>query len=277
MTKDLNTILIPINNELTFIQDDIFDSILSKVSLANEVSKYAIGSKGKRIRPAITLLCYKAISEELVTPEIQNLACAIELIHTATLLHDDVIDEAEVRRGQESVNKKWSDKVSILSGDFLLAQGLLKISSLKNLEIIELFSSSLIEICEGELFQISTLNTQPTIEQYIKKSEQKTAKLFVLAACTPAIFLNQSQEIIENFKNYGKNLGIAFQIINDLKDTNSIDEKQGILNAPQIIGVEKAKELACEYLSQAKDSLKAIPDSIYKESLISLCDISILH
>lgn len=302
---NLNLIFQPIETELNKLKNELVGSVFSNLEIINSINTHILSSSGKLIRPTITLLVYNAISSEKIDNKIFDLATAIEIIHTATLLHDDVIDESDIRRGKLSVNKQWSDKIAILGGDFLLAQALLKLTRLNNPSILELFSQSLIDICEGELFQLNSHNQLPSIEDYLKKSEQKTAKLFALASTSPAILLGMPDEIVSNLRNYGLNLGIAFQILNDLKDFESIDMKSGVITAPVIFGalentqiqtniqnkayevamkaikqtsaIEQTKNLASKYLMEAKSSLASIKESEFKNSLLNLCNLSILH
>ena len=237
-----------IKPELTAFNENFGKTMKSNVPLLNIVTKYLLRRKGKQIRPVLVFLSAKTIG----TPnEASHVAASlIELLHTATLVHDDVVDDAMERRGFLSINALWRSKIAVLLGDFLLAKGLLLSVEHKQYQLLEIVSEAVKEMSEGELLQIQkTRKLNITEEEYFKIITKKTATL--LAACTAsgARSVTADEDIVSKMKMLGLNLGIAFQIKDDLFDYeqtsitgkpkgNDIKEKK--LTLPLIAALEKA-------------------------------------
>jgi octaprenyl-diphosphate synthase len=206
LKKDLNKI------ERTFKK-----YTLSEVDLATKISNYILFSGGKRVRPSILLLGAKMCGYENV--ELYDLACAIELLHTATLLHDDVIDNAKLRRGKKSANIVWENKASVLVGDFLNTQVLSILVKKGDLEILDLFTKTTLNLINGEIFQLTKeKDIKITQDEYFYIIKNKTAVLMSLAMVVGAILAKKSDVEKKALKSFGMNLGMAFQIIDDALD-----------------------------------------------------------
>ncbi len=236
-----------------------------------------ISAPSKNIRPVLTFLFLKASGYEITQEQIKVQA-AVELIHNASLLHDDVIDESETRRQFSSFNKKEGNRLAVISGDFVLSLALKKLVETGSTEILDIFTNTLRKMCLGEIYQNKSKFQIPTIEDYVKKNYNKTGALFE-ASLKAALPPKSSAE-------FAKNFGIAFQIRDDIlnitKQSPDSDIANGIYTAPVIYsgnpdnpleGIEKAKDLLDTYLEKAKSELKALPKNRYKSTLIKLMEI----
>jgi octaprenyl-diphosphate synthase len=214
--------------DLEKIYNLILENIKVPENLVNEVTDYVLKRKGKKIRPIITLLISKMISGKVSDSSI-FLACAVELIHIATLLHDDVIDLGKVRNGQISPNQIWDNKTTILAGDFLFSQAFKFMVKAKNLPALDLLSSSSSIIAEGEITQLRLQKEKRIItkEEYFNVIESKTAKLFSSAAACGSIASNGNHEITSKVENFGFLFGTIFQISDDILDYKGIAEEIG--------------------------------------------------
>lgn len=192
-------------------------------------SEHLFNAGGKRIRPSIILLIAKATDiQGNIQTEHRRLAEIMEIIHTASLLHDDVIDECTLRRGSNTVNNQFSNKIAILAGDFLFAQSSWYLANLENLAVVKIISKVITDFAEGEVQQ-SLRNFDPSlsITDYINKSFQKTASLLASSCKSAAIISRMDLRTQNYFYNYGKHLGLAFQIIDDILDITGIPQDIG--------------------------------------------------
>jgi geranylgeranyl pyrophosphate synthase len=181
---------------------------------------------GKIIRPALTLLSGKFNNYD--TAKLLPMAIATELLHIATLVHDDAIDKSEVRRWRETVNKIWGEEKAILLGDFLFAKAGESAAATGNIRVVSLFAQTLETISRGELRQsFDAFNLEQTREDYLRRISQKTAALFAMATESGAVLSQAPEESISILREYGHNLGIAFQIIDDILDFTSTEEELG--------------------------------------------------
>ena len=204
----------------------ITEQLSSDVALIKQLGFYIINSGGKRIRPLITVLAAKAL--EVHSPKITKLATIIEFIHTATLLHDDVVDESDLRRGKETANALFGNAASVLVGDFLYTRSFQMMSELQNLKVMDVLSSATNIIAEGEVLQLMNCNNPDTTEEsYMTVIYSKTAKLFEAATQLVAVLGEQPTEIETALLNYGKYLGTAFQLTDDVMDYNSDAQSMG--------------------------------------------------
>ncbi|MDD3150853.1 MAG: polyprenyl synthetase family protein [Candidatus Gastranaerophilales bacterium] len=307
---NLTDILKPIEAELRLLEEKIAAGTSSENFLLSQITGYIFQSGGKKLRPAICFLIGKLFNNEILSKEHFELGKAIEIIHTATLIHDDFIDDADLRRGNITVNKKWNAKMAVIAGDFLLAKALHSLALIKNNRIVEIFATAMNDICEGEIQQNSQINEIITMDEYIEKSKRKTAILFLAGAESAAILIpNTENEQISAVRNYALNFGIGFQIIDDLLNfipgqksykSLKIDLINGIYTAPVLFalqennsllsaleaknidyaveiinksdGFAKTIKLANKYLNNAEISLQNLPDTQSKQALINLCN-----
>lgn len=206
-----------------------------------------ISSGGKRIRPLIILLTNRILKGTV--DQIINLATAIEMLHTATLVHDDLIDGAIVRRGVPTLNSKWSPAATVLTGDFLFSCAATIAAHTGNLEVIELFSTTLTTIVNGELNQLFSSRCNPLKEDYFNRIHAKTASLFETSSKASAILSGATREQIEQVSKFGYNLGMAFQIVDDVLDYTGdqvkfgkpigSDLRQGLVTLPMHFFIEE--------------------------------------
>ena len=204
----------------------IQDSLKSDVVLINQIAKYIVASGGKRLRPMLLTLCAHACGYQ--GQDHIPLAAIIEFIHTATLLHDDVVDESELRRGQQSAHAVWGNAASVLVGDFLYSRSFQMMVGLNSMRIMEVLANTTNTIAEGEVQQLLNMG-DPDVNQhrYMQVIENKTAKLFEAACKLAAIISGQPQETEQALAMYGKRLGSAFQIADDVLDYKGDAETMG--------------------------------------------------
>ncbi len=189
----------------------------AKVSLVQDVTYHIINSGGKRLRPILLMLIAKLFGYE-GTRHI-NLAASVEFIHTATLLHDDVVDHSNLRRGKPTANQHWDNKSSILVGDFLFSQSFLLMSEDNDMQVLQILAQAASIIAEGEVRQLASIaNLNVNIEDYLQIISAKTAELFAASCQVGSVIAKTSQESQLAMYNFGLNLGIAFQIIDDVLD-----------------------------------------------------------
>jgi len=191
-----------------------------------ELLTYSLKGSGKRIRPALTLLSGKFYNYDL--DYLLPMATAVEIMHTATLVHDDAIDNSAVRRGRPTINTVWDDDKAILLGDYLFAKAGELTATTQNLQVIKLLSQTLMTITSGELAQsFSAFNLEQTRQHYFHRIISKTASLFSLATESGAILSQAPGKSVKVLKEYGYNLGIAFQIVDDIMDFIGTEEEMG--------------------------------------------------
>ncbi|MBU0547257.1 MAG: polyprenyl synthetase family protein [Candidatus Omnitrophica bacterium] len=226
----LKEIYRPIEKELMNVEELLRDSLNgAKNKSISQICSYLLEGKGKRLRPALVLLSGKASSCPIVrNPMLIKIACGIELIHAASLIHDDVIDHSYLRYNKTTINSKWGQDVSIALGDYLYSVAYELISQCGNIDILQCISSATKAMCEGELLQVSERDNLDLLKsRYIIIVKKKTASLFA-ASCQAGSLISQSQRSLQNaFKGYGLNFGIAFQIIDDYLDIVSEEKRLG--------------------------------------------------
>ena len=207
----------------------IIEKLDSNVPLIKEIASYLILSGGKRLRPLLTACTFHLINRKKDNSKNYiGLAAAVEFIHAATLLHDDVIDDSKKRRGSLSANEVWGNKTSVLVGDFLFSRAFQLMTKYGNLEILKILSDTSVVISEGEVLELIN-DKDLTINEdiYFKVINGKTASLFSAACQVGGISANGSLKEIEAIKSFGTNFGMAFQLIDDAIDYSSTDEKLG--------------------------------------------------
>lgn len=204
----------------------IYASIHADVELARQVGEHIINSGGKRLRPLLVLLCARALDYSGVHH--RTLATIIEFIHTATLLHDDVIDESSLRRGRKTANAIWGNPASVLSGDFLYSRAFQMMVTIENFKVMEVLASASNQLAEGELQQLVNCN-DPNVDEaaYMRVIYCKTARLFEAATQLSAVLANANEEIEQSLIEYGKYLGLAFQLVDDALDYDASQAEMG--------------------------------------------------
>lgn len=275
-----DTIKAPIKNEMARFEDVFKASMKSKVPLVDIITNYILRRKGKQMRPMFVFLTAKLNGE--VNESTYVAASLIELLHTASLVHDDVVDEAYERRGFFSINALWRSKIAVLMGDYLLARGLLLSVEKKAYDLLEIVSEAVREMSEGELLQMQRARTMKTThDQYFEIIRKKTATLISACAASGAKSVGSNDEVVKKMKLFGEYVGIAFQIKDDLFDyqpkgligkptANDIKEKK--LTLPLIFALENAtnserKEILHIVNKHNKDSekIKQVIDFVNKK------------
>ncbi|MCX7076301.1 MAG: polyprenyl synthetase family protein [Methylococcales bacterium] len=225
-TIDFNAIKQLSSLEAKAVDQLIIDELRSDVILINEIGRYIISNGGKRLRPMLLLLAAKALGG--VSDNHLILAAVIEFIHTATLLHDDVVDESELRRGNQTANAVWGNAASVLVGDYLYSSAFEMMVRTDNMRVMGILSKTTTAIAEGEVLQLLNCNNPQTTEaKYLEVIARKTAILFSAATQLAAVISNASNEIETALANYGQHLGIAFQLIDDALDYQATAEELG--------------------------------------------------
>jgi geranylgeranyl pyrophosphate synthase len=248
-TATLSRILAGIQPDLDQVDNTFQERAASGLPILHSASMHALSSPGKRLRTALTLLAGKF--NQYRFDKLLLLSVAFEMVHLATLIHDDIVDEASTRRGNATVNAVWGDKIAILLGDYYFAKTAGLIADIEDPRIDHLFSDTVATVCEGTIMEMMTAGRiDLTVEAYYEKIQRKTACL--IAACSKggAIVSHASNEEIELLHAYGMNLGIAFQIIDDIldytQDQSTIgkpagnDLRQGMVTLPLIYALQSS-------------------------------------
>ena len=204
----------------------IQEQVSSDVALINQLGFYIVNSGGKRLRPLLTVISARALG--ISNQDHVCLAAIIEFIHTATLLHDDVVDESTMRRGRETANELFGNQASVLVGDFLYSRAFQMMVSLQRMQVMDILSDATNRIAQGEVMQLMNCNDPNTSEEsYLEVIYSKTARLFEAATQLAAVLTDQPQAIEVAMQNYGKHLGTAFQLIDDVLDYDADSEVMG--------------------------------------------------
>jgi octaprenyl-diphosphate synthase len=276
---ELSEIVAIIASDLEEVEKELEENIKSPVPLVYEISKYILGSGGKRFRPSVLLLSSGACGLTNGRERIAS-AVALELIHTATLLHDDVVDDASLRRGKTASNVIWGNEASVLVGDFMLARALGLIQSCGNLELIKAVTDAAAKMAEGQVFEIMSAKRMIEVSEEVCFNiiENKTASLIEGCGKIGAILAGAKEEIKEALGQYGLNLGIAFQLIDDALDYSANKEEfgkeigqdlnEGKMTLPLFYALEKASS---REKSRVMEILQS--DSLGKEELDFILDI----
>lgn len=225
-TNPLDKLRRLVKSDLEKVDTLIYNLIVNKIALIPEISEHTISSGGKRLRPILTLasanMCGYKGSAHI------DLAACVEFIHTATLLHDDVVDKSDLRRGTSTARSLWGNKESILVGDFLLGKAFSLMGAGKSLEIYRILSNAAVVISEGEVMQLAATGKLTEDEdEYLKIISAKTAELFAAACQVGTVLAGRPEEEVTAFREFGLNLGIAFQVIDDAIDYRSGKNKSG--------------------------------------------------
>jgi len=224
--KNFSDIQNLVREDIKAVDDLLINRLESEVALINQVSSYIINAGGKRIRPLLVILMSKALGYQGINHHV--MAAVIELIHTATLIHDDIVDESEVRRGTETPNQVWGNAASVLVGDFIYSRAFEIMVEPNSMEIMKVLSKATNAIAEGEVLQLLNIGNKELKEaDYLKVIEKKTACLFQAATQIAAIISDSDSSIQNQMKSFGLHLGNAFQIVDDVLDYQSDEELLG--------------------------------------------------
>lgn len=223
---DLSKIKALSEPDMQAVNQLIQQQVTSDVVLINQLGFYIVNSGGKRLRPLITVLAARALN--IQNDEHHALAAIIEFIHTATLLHDDVVDESTMRRGRETANAVFGNQASVLVGDFLYSRAFQMMVGLKRMPVMDILSDATNRIAQGEVMQLMNCNDPDTTEtSYLEVIYSKTARLFEAATQLSAVLTDQGAPIETAMQNYGKHLGTAFQLVDDVLDYVADEEDMG--------------------------------------------------
>jgi len=247
-------------DDFSRVNDLIIKRLSSDVPLVEKIAQYIIESGGKRLRPLLVLLSSQAIGYK--GDDHLKLAAVIEFLHTATLLHDDVVDTSDLRRGRSTANARWGNAPSVLVGDFLYARAFEMMVELQSLRIMSVLSRATAVIAEGEVMQLTNVKNPDLSEsQYMEVIHNKTAMLFEAASHTGALLAGASNDQEIALRDYGKHLGLAFQLVDDVLDYRGDAEAmgknvgddlaEGKITLPLIYAMEKGVESERQLIRQA--------------------------
>jgi octaprenyl-diphosphate synthase len=276
--NNLGQILGPISPDLKALDEVIRRRLASEVVLIDQIASYIIQSGGKRVRPALLLLIAKALARGKEIPHALELAAVVEFIHTATLLHDDVVDESTLRRGKQTANAAFGNAASVLVGDFLYSRAFQMMVAPNDIRVMQILSNATNTIAEGEVLQLLNMN-DPEVDEssYLQVIRYKTAKLFEASAELGALIAQASDIERELAAAFGRHIGTAFQLMDDLLDYTANpddmgknvgdDLREGKPTLPLIYLMEKGNPkqrlLAREAISQNDD----LPENIFEQIL----------
>jgi len=214
------------SQDMAEVNDLIYSQLNSDVALINQLGIYIVNAGGKRMRPLLSILAARAINYK--GKDHISIAAIVEFIHTATLLHDDVVDESNMRRGRETANALFGNSASVLVGDFLYTRSFQMMVQLKKMRVMEILSDTTNVVAEGEVLQLMNCNDPDTTEEsYMQVIYCKTARLFEAATQLAAVISGSDPKIEQALTNYGKHLGTAFQLVDDIMDYTADAKEMG--------------------------------------------------
>ncbi|WP_121969782.1 solanesyl diphosphate synthase [Leptolyngbya sp. BC1307] len=263
----------PVEADLALLTDNLKKLVGARHKILYAAAEHLFGAGGKRIRPAIVLLLARAtLPDQGITSRHRRLAEITEMIHTASLVHDDVVDESATRRGVPTVHSLFDNRVAVLAGDFLFAQSSWYLANLDNLEVVKLLSRVIMDLAEGEIRQgLKHFDTTLSIEDYLEKSYYKTATLIANSAKAVGVLSEVSTATADNLYQFGRSLGLAYQVVDDILDFTGSSEvlgkpagsdlRSGNLTAPALYAIEEVpylKTLIEREFSEPEDFEQAI-------------------
>lgn len=240
----------PIENELNEVEQQLTKNIITNIDILHEASVHLINAGGKRLRPAFALLAAR-----LFQKDINNtipMAVALELVHMATLVHDDVIDNSVTRRGTITVKKGWGNRVSIYSGNYILARSLALVAEYNRSDLLNIMAETSMKIVEGEIIQmLSSFNVDMGLKNYLRRIERKTALLISVSCQLGALVCDAPAKYVNDLQKYGYFLGMAFQVTDDILDLIADEEvlgkptgsdiRQGVITLPALYAMHHSK------------------------------------
>jgi heptaprenyl diphosphate synthase len=237
----------PVSRELEMVEEQLIMSIDTDLAILDEAATHLIRAGGKRLRPAFVLLAARLFSNEIISAI--PLAAALELVHMASLVHDDVIDNSQLRRGQPTVKSEWGNRVSLYTGNYVLAQALRLVATYNRSDILGALADASMRICEGEIKQMqSCYNINQGLKDYLRRIDRKTALLISLSCQLGAMVSPASYNQIHALKKYGYYIGMAFQVTDDILDFVASEEilgkpvgsdiRQGVITLPALYALK---------------------------------------
>lgn len=220
-------IISPVSEQLSEVEQKLYDfSSNAELPFLDELLTHAFNSQGKLARPALTLLT--SGFHEHNWNNVTTMAAAVEMLHIATLIHDDTVDEAETRRGRITVSNKYGQHTAVLLGDYIFASSATYVCDTGNIEVIKMFSETIMDLSEGQIQETANIkNLKTDINEYLHRIYLKTGSLFTTAGVSGAILSGASDEQVKHIRKYSKNIGLAFQIIDDIFDINKNETQLG--------------------------------------------------
>ena len=273
----IGSIFKPVQPEMAQVEDRL-DEVAGTAPLEMiDQLKHALKDGGKRIRPALTLLTGKfyKYNLDLLLP----MATGVELLHTATLIHDDTIDDSQLRRGKASIKHRWGNSNAVLLGDYLFATSAGMVAETRNIRVIKLFAQTLMTICTGEIEE-STSIFNKSRERYFQTIGDKTASLFAAATESGAVLSKAPEDVVQSLKSYGYNLGMSFQIVDDILDfvgqketlgkPVASDLSKGIFTLPVILLFERPEsdEVREAFEKDSGRGTKQLMEMVYNSSVL---------
>lgn len=267
-----------LHDDLKLLEDKMLDATSMGHETLDGAVQIIIRAGGKRLRPAITFLVGRMFDTEFEAT--LSVGASVEMLHTATLIHDDLIDGAQERRGVPTLHSKLSTGITVLTGDFLFAKAASLAAEANNVRVVKLFADTLVKICQGEILQARTRWVLPELEVYLERIYGKTAALFEAAAVSAAILGGASEPQISAMAKYGRFLGLAFQIVDDALDFLSTTEnlgkpaghdmRQGILNLPVMYYIEQGHIAEADLFSrlEAEDDVDGLVQEIRNSGVV---------
>lgn len=264
-----------LKSDIEKIEHELEKSVATEQPVLNKAALHLLQAGGKRIRPIFVLLCAKFGAYDI--EKVKHIASALEMIHMGSLVHDDVIDDAELRRGRQTIKAKWDNRVAMYTGDFLFARAVEKASFLQNGEVHQILSKAMIDMCVGEIEQIrDQFNWQQHLKTYLRRIKRKTALLIAVSCQLGALSADVPPSIQRQLYYYGYNVGMSFQIMDDVLDFIGTEEElgkpagsdllQGNITLPALYAMQKDDELKKEVIRLANGdevvSVRAIIEEV---------------
>ena len=273
----IGSIFKPVQPEMAQVEDRLDEVARTAPLEMIDQLKHALKDGGKRIRPALTLLTGKfyKYNLDLLLP----MATGVELLHTATLIHDDTIDDSQLRRGKASIKHRWGNSNAVLLGDYLFATSAGMVAETRNIRVIKLFAQTLMTICTGEIEE-STSIFNKSRERYFQTIGDKTASLFAAATESGAVLSKAPEDVVQSLKSYGYNLGMSFQIVDDILDfvgqketlgkPIASDLSKGIFTLPVILLFERheSDEVREAFEKDSRRGTKQLTEMVYNSSVL---------
>ncbi len=288
MTQGLDqravTIYTPIQQQLALVEDKLRDLSNTTIPELAPLLDHILSHGGKRVRPALTLLASNFFPLDSDNPI--KMATGVELLHLATLIHDDTVDDADLRRGRASVSGRWGKEVAVLLGDYLFATSATLVCDTGNLRVVRRFAQTIMELASGEIIEyFNTFNPRQEMDRYYDRIFRKTASLFCTAAETGAVLSGAAEDKVQALRDYGHHIGMAFQIVDDLLDIQGTEAElgkpvgndllQGVLTMPTILLMERYPEdnpIPALFQNPAMDGkLQQTLDMINNSTIIADC------
>ncbi|MFW6264104.1 MAG: solanesyl diphosphate synthase [Cyanobacteriota bacterium] len=261
----VTSLFAPVDADLRLLTENLKQLVGARHPILYAAAEHLFGAQGKRVRPAIVLLVSRAtMLDQDITSYHRRLAEITEMIHTASLVHDDVVDHADIRRNVPTVNSLFDNRIAVLAGDFLFAQSSWYLANLNNLTVVKLLSEVIRDFAEGEIRQgLERFDSTLSLEEYLEKSYYKTASLIANSAKAAGILSDVPSEVAEHLYGYGRHFGLAFQIVDDILDFTS---------SPEVLGKPAASDLASGnltapvlYALQQDSSLETLIDREFNQ------------